>query len=89
MPTRKILHSIIPQIQTMTKAARDAVIIPRMVTAMIVLIVSVFILVYFILRDFKPWQIFLLIVPAIAIAVLSTYINKKPGKQNFIGTGQK
>ena len=57
--------------------------------AMIVLIVSVFVLLYFILWDFKPWQIFLLIVPVITIAVLSTYINKKPGKQNFIGNRRK
>jgi transcriptional regulator with XRE-family HTH domain len=57
--------------------------------AMIVLIVSVFVLVYFILWDFKPWQIFLLIVPVIAIAVLSTYINKKPRKQDFIGNRRK
>ena len=57
--------------------------------AMIVLIVSVFVLLYFILWDFKPWQIFLLIVPVITIALLSTYINKKPGKQNFIGNRRK
>lgn len=48
--------------------------------AMIALIVSVFVLVYFIFWDFKPWQIFLLLIPAIAIALLSTHISKKPGK---------
>ena len=57
--------------------------------AMIVLIVSVFVLVYFLLWDFKPWQIFLLLVPAITIALLSTHINKKPKKRNSAGNNQK
>ena len=57
--------------------------------AMIVLIVSVFVLVYFLLWDFKPWQIFLLLVPAITIALLSTHINKKPKKRNSAGNNRK
>ena len=57
--------------------------------AMIVLIISVFILVYFLLWDFKPWQIFLLLVPAITIALLSTHINKKPKKRNSAGNNRK
>ena len=57
--------------------------------AMIVLIISVFVLVYFLLWDFKPWQIFLLLVPAITIALLSTHINKKPKKRNSAGNNRK
>ena len=57
--------------------------------AMILLIISVFVLVYFILREFRPWQIFLLLIPAIAIALLSTYINKKPKRQDFIKNRRK
>ena len=57
--------------------------------AMIVLIISVFVLVYFLLWDFKPWQIFLLLVPAITIALLSTHINKKPKKRNSAGNNWK
>jgi len=57
--------------------------------ALIVLIVSIFVLVYFILWDFKPWQIFILLVPAITIALLSTYINKNPKRQTFIGNKRK
>ena len=57
--------------------------------AMIVLIISLFILVYFLLWDFKPWQIFLLLVPAITIALLSTHINKKPKKRNSAGNNRK
>ena len=57
--------------------------------AMIVLIISIFILVYFLLWDFKPWQIFLLLVPAITIALLSTHINKKPKKRNSAGNNRK
>ena len=56
--------------------------------AMIVLIISVFVLVYFLLWDFKPWQIFLLLVPAITIALLSTHINKKPKKRNSAGNNR-
>ena len=56
--------------------------------AMIVLIISVFVLVYFLLWDFKPWQIFLLLVPAITIALLSTHINKKPKKRNSAGSNR-
>ena len=57
--------------------------------AMIVLIVSVFVLVYFLLWDFKPWQIFLLLVPAITIALLSTHINKRPKRHHSAGNSQK
>ena len=57
--------------------------------AMIILIVSVFVLVYFVLQEFKPWQIFLLLIPAITIALMSTYINKKPKSQIFIGSRHK
>ncbi len=57
--------------------------------AMIVLIVSVFVLVYFLLWDFKPWQIFLLLIPAIAIALLSTHISKKPKRRNSAENNRK
>ena len=48
--------------------------------ALIVLIVSVFVLVYFVFWDRKPWQVFLVMLPAIAIALLSTYVYKHPKK---------
>ena len=52
--------------------------------ALILLIVSLFILLFFLLWDFKPWQLFLLIAPAIAIALLSTRIYKAPAKPKFV-----
>ena len=52
--------------------------------AMIMLIVSLFVLLYFLLWDFKPWQLFLLIIPAIAIALLSTHIHKNPDKPGIM-----
>ena len=48
--------------------------------ALIALIVSVFVLVYFVFWDKNPWQVFLVMAPAIAIALLSTHIYKGPEK---------
>ena len=48
--------------------------------ALIALIVSIFVLVYFVFWDKNPWQVFLLLLPAIAIALLSTRIYKGPEK---------
>lgn len=48
--------------------------------ALILLIVSVFVLVYFVFWDKNPWQVFLVMAPAIAIALLSTHIYKGPKK---------
>ncbi|MBQ6366073.1 MAG: helix-turn-helix transcriptional regulator [Oscillospiraceae bacterium] len=44
------------------------------------LIISLFVLVYFVFWDKKPWQVFLVMLPAIAIALLSTYVYKRPKK---------
>ena len=46
--------------------------------ALILLIVSVFILVYFVFREKNPWQVFLVMAPSIAIALLSTYVYRGP-----------
>jgi len=56
--------------------------------SLVLLIVSVFVLVYFLFWDKNPWQVFLVMAPAIVIALLSTHIanpNKmveKTGKDN-------
>ena len=54
--------------------------------SLIVLIVSIFVLVYFVFWDRNPWQVFLLLLPDIAIALLSTRIYKRPKKPE---TGRK
>ena len=46
--------------------------------ALIVLIVLLFLMAYFVFMDKNLWQLFLLLIPAIAIAVLSTKVKKKP-----------
>ncbi len=46
--------------------------------AMILLIISVFVLVYFVFWEKRPWQVFLVMIPAIAIALMSTYIYRGP-----------
>ena len=57
--------------------------------ALILLIISLFVLLFFLLWDFKPWQLFLLIAPAIAIALLSTHIYKGPSRPKIINSSQK
>ncbi len=48
--------------------------------ALTALIISIFVLVYFVFWDKNPWQVFLVMAPAIAIALLSTHIYKGPKK---------
>ena len=49
--------------------------------ALIALIVSIFVLVYFVFWERKPWQVFLVMAPAIAIALLSTYVYRNPKRE--------
>ena len=43
--------------------------------ALVILIVSLFLLGYMIFIEHNPWQLFILMAPAIAIAIVSTYIS--------------
>lgn len=47
--------------------------------ALILLIVSLFVLAYFLFYDAKPWQLFLILPLACAVAVLSTYVRTTAG----------
>lgn len=46
------------------------------------LICSVFVLTYFALQRHKPWQIFLILGPAIVLAIVATEIKKKKSSTN-------
>ena len=52
--------------------------------SLILLIVSVFVLVYFVFWQSKPWQVFLVMAPSIAIALLSTYVYRGPKRDGKI-----
>ena len=43
--------------------------------ALVLLIISIFVLAYCIFLAINPWQVFLLLVPALALAILSTYVS--------------
>ena len=41
------------------------------------LIISIFVSVYFAFQEHNPWQIFLVMIPSLVIAILATYLSKK------------
>jgi transcriptional regulator with XRE-family HTH domain len=41
---------------------------------------SIFVMLYFLIPDYKPWQLFLISVPAVAIVFLACNMQKKPQK---------
>ena len=45
--------------------------------ALIMLLCTIFIFIYFIFEQHKPWQIFIVLVPAIAIVVIATKIRRE------------
>lgn len=42
---------------------------------------SIFVMLYFLIPNYKPWQLFIISVPAVAIVFLACNIQKKPGKR--------
>ena len=42
---------------------------------------SIFVMLYFLIPNYKPWQLFIISVPAVVIVFLACNIQKKPGKR--------